>query len=339
MGVLLQRPHAAPKGVDIQIIAPRLVCWLTEGLESPQAGANCQRPAILLRVFLCLVFVPHWTRGQEPPTSDKQAQPISQQQPVNNSSSGSQPSSSAAPRQETALDNPVLEQADEERNIISIQSRLSFTYDHDACDGWASFGCFRVNWLQSFGSSHSLAAEIELPFAFYDGGNSEPSSHGLGDITVKFIDMLDQGEKFEHAAGIEITAPSASSHLIGEGETVMKLVWGFSTQVTPHTLLSGQLGYNLAVQASQGHPGSNEIEPELILAQAFAKRVGGYIDWDSYYDFNASKYLQILKLGVDVELDRKQKWSVSPYFEFPLNHFTQTTGIKKNVGFEVSYHF
>lgn len=315
------------------------MCWLTEGSESPEAVANSQGPAILLRIFLCLVFVPQWTRGQAPPTSDTQAQPISQQQPVNNSSSGSQPSSNATPRQETALDNPVLVQADEERNIISIQSRFSFTYDHDTYDGGSSCDCFRVDWLQSFGPSHRLAAEIELPFSFYNGGNSEPNSTGLGDITVKFIDMIGKGEKFEHAAGIEITAPSASSHLIGEDETVIKLVWGFSTQVTPHTLLSGQLGYNLAVQAIQRPPGSNEIEPELILAQAFAKRVGGYIDWDSYYDFNASKYAQTLKLGLDVELDRKQKWNVSPYVEFPLNHFTQTTALKKNVGFELSYHF
>ncbi len=202
MGLLVPRPHPAPKEVAIQSIAPRLVCWLTESSELPEAVANCQGPAILLRVFLCLVFVPPWTRGQEPPSSDKQAQPISQQQPVNNSAAGSQPSSNATAGEETALDNPVLIQADEERNLISIQSRFSLAYDHDAYDGGSICECFRVDWLQSFGPAHRLAAEIELPFSFYNSGNSEPSTTGLGDITVKFIDMIGKGEKFEHAAGI-----------------------------------------------------------------------------------------------------------------------------------------
>ena len=93
------------------------------------------------------------------------------------------------------------------------------------------------------------------------------------------------------------------------------------------------------MQTNRGNPGTNDIEPELILTQAFAKRVGGYLDWDTYYDFNVHEFAQTLRLGFEVELDRKEKWSFSPYFEFPLNHFTQTTVFKNNVGVELSYHF
>jgi hypothetical protein len=93
------------------------------------------------------------------------------------------------------------------------------------------------------------------------------------------------------------------------------------------------------VQTRKGHVGTNDVEPKLILAQAFAKRLGGYLALDSYYDFNASEYAQTLKLGLDVELDLKEKWSSSPYFEFPLNHFTRITVLKNTVGVELSYHF
>ena len=184
-----------------------------------------------------------------------------------------------------------------------------------------------------------MAAGIELPFMHFNGGAGEPSGNGLGDIKLEFRGMLGKGERFEHAAGLEITVPSATNDLVGEDETVIKLVWGFSAQVTPHTLLSGELAYNKAVQTSHGLPGTNDIEPELILAQAFAKRIGGYLDWNTYYDFNASEYAQTLRVGFNVELDRKEKWSLVPYFEFPLNHFTRITKIKNIVGMELSYNF
>src|SRR5271157_3189174 len=102
--------------------------------------------------------------------------------------------------------------------------------------------------LTGFSPSGRMAAGIELPFVHFNGGNGEPSGDGLGDIKLEFRGMLGKGEKFEYAAGIEITVPSASNDLVGENETVIRLVWGFSAQVTPHTLLSGELGYNKAVQ-------------------------------------------------------------------------------------------
>jgi len=61
------------------------------------------------------------------------------------------------------------------------------------------------------------------------------------------------------------------------------------------------------VQTSHGLPGTNNLEPELILAEAFAKRAAGYLDWDTYYDFNASEYAQTLKVGLEFELAHKEK--------------------------------
>jgi len=305
--------------------------------RAARLGRASPREALVIPLYIFLSLVPHSARAQQPPTSDAQEQQASPQQSA--SSSGAQTSAHAIPSPDDALTNPVLEQADEERNITYMQSHLTFKYNHDEYDGGASGDLVQVDWLQSFGPSSRLAAGIELPFMHFNGGNGEPSSNGLGDMKLEFRGMLSKGERFEQAAGLEITVPSASNDLVGEGETVIKLVWGFSTQVTPHTLLSGELGYNKAVHTRHGLPGTNNIEPELILTQAFAKRVGGYLDWDTYYDFNASEYAQTLKVGFDVELDGKEKWSLSPYFEFPLNHFTQTTEIKNTVGVELSYIF
>jgi len=233
---------------------------------------------VALYVFLCFVVAPQWAPAQEPPARDPQVPQATPRQPAGASSSGAQTSGHATPSPDDALDNPVLEQADEERSITYMGSRVTFKYDHDEYDGGSSGDRGRVGWLQSFGPSGRMAAGIELPVMHFNGGNGEPSGNGLGDIKLELRGMLGKGERFEHAAGFEITVPSASNDLVGESETVIRLVWGFSTQVTPHTLLSGELGYNKAVQTSHGLPGANDIEPELILAQAFAKRIGGYLD-------------------------------------------------------------
>jgi len=303
------------------------------------AALPFQKPAILLCVFLSFVVSPHGARAQEPPTSNPDPGQASPQQPSSAGSLGEQTSAHATPSPDDALDNPVLEQADEERNITYMQSHITFKYNHDEYDGGSSGDLVQVDWLQSFASSNRMAAGIELPLVHFNGSNGEPGGSGLGDIKLQFRGMLGKWEKFEHAAGIEITVPSASNDLVGENETVIRLVWGFSAQVTPHTMLSGELGYNKAVQTSHALTGTNNIEPELILAQAFDKRVGGYLDWDTYYDFHAGEYAQTLKVGIEFELDHMGKWGLSPCFQFPLNHFTRITDIKNTVGVELSYNF
>jgi len=310
--------------------------------QARPARLGCALPfeafVVFLIVFASIVVVPRNARAQEPPASDPQAQQPPKP-PVGANPSGAQTTTPANPSPGDALDNPVLKQADEEDIVTYIQSHVTLKYNHDEFDGGASGNRERVEWFQSFGPSKRFAAGIELPFVQFHGSNGEPSGSGLGDIELKFRGMLGKWEKFEHAAGFEITVPSASNDQASENETLIKLVWGFSAQVTPHTLLSADLGYNKAVQTSHGLAGTNNLEPEIILAQAFAKRVAGYLDWDTYYDFNAREYAQALKVGLEFQLDHKEKWGLSPYFQFPLNHFTRVTEIKNSVGIELSYVF
>lgn len=218
---------------------------------------------------------------------------------------GAQNPARANPAQQDALENPILEQDDEERNITYVESHVTFEYRHDEFDGGSNGDSFKTEWLQSFGPSHRMAAGIALPFEHASGEQGEPSANGIGDIKLEFRGMLGKGEKFEHAAGIELTLPSTSNDEIGEGQTVLTFIWGCSTQLTTHTLLSAELGYNKAVQNQRETPGVNSIEPELILSQAFARRFDGYLDWDRYYDFGVDEYVQTVQRGLEFALDRQ----------------------------------
>jgi hypothetical protein len=252
----------------------------------------------------------------------------------------------AALRHEDALENPVLEEADEEEKVTELKSRVAFTYDYAGFGGGSSGNCLRLEWVQAFGPGKRLAVKVEFPFFIhFDGGAEESNVDGVGDTLVEFAAMLGKTEKFEHAAAVAVTAPSASDSLVrsgvlgAEGETAIKAAWGFSTQVTEHTLLSGNLGYNKAVHARYGAETINEIQPELILSQAFGKRVGGYLEWNTYYDFTESKWAQAMKVGLEFTLDRKEKWGLSPYFAFALNDFAREADFRNNGGVYVSYHF
>ena len=158
-------------------------------------------------------------------------------------------------------------------------------------------------------------------------------------MTVEFRGMLGKGEKFEHVVGIELTMPSASNDLPGTGQTVIRLAWGFSIQITSHTLLTGEVGYNKAVYTQRSEPGVNYIEPELILTQALGKRAGVFFDWDTYDDFNSTEYIQTLRAGLEIELDHKQKWSLAPYTQFPLKRSSRAAEFKNSFGVDLVYNF
>ena len=71
--------------------------------------------------------------------------------------------------------------------------------------------------------------------------------------------MLSKGEKFEHAAGIELLLPSNSSDLINEGhivdgQTEIGVVWGSAAQLTEHTALDVELRYTKGVQNKLSSP-------------------------------------------------------------------------------------
>lgn len=190
------------------------------------------------------------------------------------------------PHPDEALENPVLDEADDE-HITNMASHIALEYNHDKLDGGADFDRIRIRWLQAFGPSKRFAAGIELPFLHLNAGMG-PSANGFGDMSVEFRAMLQKDEKFEQAAGIELTMPSASTNVLGTGQTVMRLAWGFSTPITSQTLLSGEVGYDNAVATQRSEPGVNFLEPELLLTQAFGKRIAVFVDWDSYEDFHTT---------------------------------------------------
>ena len=251
----------------------------------------------------------------------------------------------AATSHEDALENPVLEQADEDDKVTSLESRVVFKYNHAAFDSSSRGDYMRLEWVQAFGPSKRMAVRFELPLIHVNGVTDEPNANGVGDILLEFIGMLGKTEKFQHSAALEVTVPSANDALArlgvigGEGETVIRPAWGFTAQVTASTLLSGNLAYSKAVHTRYGFEGTNQIEPQLILSQAFSKRVGGFLEWNTYYDFNATQWAQALQVGIDFLLDRKEKWNLSPHFAFALNDFAREMEFKSAVGFDLSYHF
>lgn len=255
-------------------------------------------------------------------------------------SSGSQRPPSAEAAKQKALE-PLLEEADEDRNITYMDSTLSFEYRHEAMDGGVTWDNFELQWQQSFGRSQRFAAGILLPFIRSIEGQDQPSASGIGDIQLGLKGILGKGEKFEHAAGIELTVPSASRDVIGNGATVLRFAWGCSAQLTERTLLNAELGYNKPVQNSHSinAPGTNSIEPELIVTQGFTKRFAGYLDWDSYYDFSANDYVSLMRTGFEFTLDRRERWTVNPYETFALTHAARLLEVKDAAGVILAYRY
>lgn len=236
------------------------------------------------------------------------------------------------------MDSPELEELDEE-HITYMESHVVLKYNYNQLERGSYLNLVRARWLQAFGSSERFAASIEVPFTNFNGTGQEPSTGGIGDLQVEFSAMLSKRERFEQAVGVQLTLPSASSNVIGEGQTVLRMMWGFSTPLTKHTLLSGEVGYNKTISDQTQEPGANFIEPELILAQTLGKRMGVFLDWDTYYDFNPDQYIQTLKTGFDIQLDHKEKWSLTPYATFPLNSASRAMEFRYSVGCDLIFKF
>jgi hypothetical protein len=118
-----------------------------------------------------------------------------------------------APSHEEALENPVLEQADEDDKVTSLESRIAFKYNHAAFAGDSRGDYLRLEWVQAFGPSKRMAVRVELPLIHVYGATDEPNANGVGDILLEFIGMLGKTEKFEHTAALEVTVPSANDAL------------------------------------------------------------------------------------------------------------------------------
>lgn len=217
-----------------------------------------------------------------------------------------------APGQPHALDNPILEEADGDQVVTHLDTHFDFEYRHDQLDGGSNTNAYKFTFQESIGPTQRFAVAIELPFVNFNGGDpEEPEVTGFGDMKLRARGMIWKGEKFEHAAELELTLPSASNDALGEGQSVLRMVWGFSGQLTEHTLLSGEIGYNKALVNHRSGPGINSIEPELILSQQLAKRIGAYLDWDNYYEFSIDEYIQTMKVGLEFALDKKENSSLA----------------------------
>lgn len=92
-------------------------------------GLVSRTAAVVVAAFLGLA---QNMAAQQLPAAGPQGSP---QQPASSGSSGKLNSTPATPGQEDALVNPVLEQADAERNITYMQSHIEFEYNHDELKG------------------------------------------------------------------------------------------------------------------------------------------------------------------------------------------------------------
>jgi hypothetical protein len=270
---------------------------------------------------------------QTPPTKGGQAQ-----------TSSLQAATAGLQTESPPLDDVLLEETDDDVEPADLFSRVSFEYDHGSFSGGKSNNRERIKGEQAFGPKGRLAFGYEIPiikgFGFdLDGGASSPSGRGLGDIKLSMSGVLSANERFKQAAKVEVTFPSAPDNIKGAGQLVIKMAWGFSTPLGAKTAFNGVLAYNKAATTQEGAQGVNTFEPEAIVTHEFKKRLAGFLDYDTYWDFNADEFGQTLKAGLLFALDEKARWGLSPYDQFPLNHFTSTTNLKNDVGIELSYRY
>ena len=211
----------------------------------------------------------------------------------------------------------VLDQADKQDKETYIESYVSLGYRHDHFLEGLRGEELRTHWQQAFGPSGRLTAGIEPAFIDIRGGSN---AAGIGDIRLDFRGLISMGARFKQASGIEVIAPSARHQLLDNGQTVLGLLWGFSAKIAGRTTLDGEARYRKAVSSRFGTPELNNLGGEFILTQAFTPRFGGFLDSDNYHEFSVHGYVNTLKIGAEVLIDRQKKWSLSPYVLLP---FTQ----------------
>ena len=182
-----------------------------------------------------------------------------------------------------------------------------------------------------------MAAGIELPFIFARG--DERRAAGTGDIQLEFRRMISKGERFEQAAGVQVIAPSATDELLEDGQTQLGLAWGLSSEVGKRTTLDVEFHYRKAVSSKFGTPKLHSVGVEAILTRAFTQRVAAYLDSDNYYEFSVHGYVNLLKAGVQVLLDRQKKWGLSPYVLFPSTQAARQVETRGAAGLDLTFEF
>ena len=250
------------------------------------------------------------------------------------------PAGSSPPQHTTAdpLDNVLLQNEDGQEIPQDLFNRVTFHYQHVLDAGEVETDLIRVDGEQIIGPIDRFAFSYEIPFFVDTRVSGEPSVRGMGDIKLVLNARLTSRERFDAGAGAEFTLPSGSNGLSG-GQNIVKMVFGISTPLASRTVLNAILGYEKGMTAPKDVQGANNIRPQLILSQGFTRRFGAFLDWESYYDFKADQFGQTLKLGLEFDFDQAGRWSLSPYTQFPLNHFTSSTNLKNESGFDFTYRY
>src|SRR5208283_1108340 len=88
---------------------------------------------IALQAFFLLGAIPRSADAQDTPVSSPATQQATQSTSPASSTSAQAPAP-AKPKPDDALDNPVIEQADEEQSITYLKSHVTFKYNHDEYD-------------------------------------------------------------------------------------------------------------------------------------------------------------------------------------------------------------
>jgi hypothetical protein len=237
------------------------------------------------------------------------------------------------------LDDPLLLATDDEEIPQDLFSRVVVQYDHLMFSSGADGDRVRLSGQQTFGPRNRVGIVYEVPYFNIHGGVNAANGDGLGDIKLEANYLLGKTDRFSNAVRAEFTFPSGSNNVVSLGQNVVKMAYGFSTPLASRTVLTGVFAYIKGMTAPPGRQGFNNIEAEAILAQKVTTRLTTFLDWDMYYDFNADRLGQTIKTGLAFQLDRKGRWIASPYAQFPLNHFTSSTNLKSDIGFDLTWRY
>lgn len=263
--------------------------------------------------------------------------------PATAQTSSPQPSPQAGPAQtgadaEDPLDNPVLLEADADRSITYLKSRVALEYT------WTQFydnsysNKLKIKGQQAFGHKHRWGIAYELPFAVYTATN-QANYTGVGDLAITGGGIISKSEHFTQGAAVKFTFQTASNNKVGGFSTDYKLYYGFAVPVGHKMLLTTTLAYIDSISVRYDAYRNQRFEPEFVLSRVLGKGAAIYLDWDTYYQFTLDDFGQTLKTGLSFDLNSRNKWNLSPYVEFPLNNFTTRTNEKRAFGFALTYYY
>jgi hypothetical protein len=234
----------------------------------------------------------------------------------------------------------LVEQADEDRRLTYIESRISFGYRFDEFYHPSYGHTAGVRWVQSFGPERRFAASVELPFI----RETLPDYRGLGDARMELRGILSKTQNAEHVLAVGVTVPTGNQSLVEhghsvDGQTVASIAWGGEFRAATQTLIYGSVQYNKGLTVRTEGPKRNFIQPDVIVTQGLSPRFAVYAEYSSYYEFSIHEYVPVAKLGLEIAVDRDARWTLSPRVLIPLNHAARIEETKIAAGLAVTYRY